>query len=430
MKDQTLAWIFTNCLPNTLDTTVQHFTNDSANPDTFIITGDITAMWQRDSSAQVSPYLEFLDKDANLALMIKGLIFRQSRNMLLDPYANAFLYQNGNSPWHSDHRVPKMGPMLWEGKYELDSLAWPIHLATRYWAKMRDASVCTNSNFIAAMNKAISAIKYQQQPVSQMQQSDDLFYGFGRETQNSIDTLFGFVGQPGARCGMSRSPFRPSDDSHVLPYPVAANAMASVVLRDLAKMMQDPACVNASGARALASQASALGVEIASAVEYYGRVHPSGKSADDSYYAYEVDAYGGTYQMDDANVPSLLSLPFLGYTSTSAPLYMNTRKRLLSHQNPYYFSGSAAAGIGSPHTGLNKVWPISLIMQALTSENSEEIRLLLETLKNSAKSTGFMHESFDVNNPDNFTRSWFAWANSLFGELILKIAKERPSIIF
>jgi len=428
MKDQVLAGIFTNCLPNTLDTTVQHFSDDPTNPDTFIITGDITAMWQRDSSAQVSPYIQFANLDSRLKRMLKGLILRQSRNMLLDPYANAFLYTAGLSPWISDHRIPKMGPQLWEGKYELDSLAWPIRLATQYWQSTQDFSICNNSTFISAMQLALKAIQYQQQPVDVMSQNDPLFYGFGRYTQNSIDTLFSFVGQPGAATGLSRSPFRPSDDSHVLPYSVAANAMASVVLNDLSSMLQNPMCANALGASEVATMAASLSAQIRSAVMQYGPSLSSSGIA--THYAYEVDGFGGSYSMDDANVPSLLSLPYLGFVNASDSLYVATRKRILSNRNPYWTKGTAGSGIGSPHTGIGKIWPISVIMQALTSQNDQEIKACLSILKNSAASTGFMHESFDRNDPNKYTRSWFAWANSLFGELILTIAKERPHIIF
>jgi meiotically up-regulated gene 157 (Mug157) protein len=242
MVDKDLASLFVNCLPNTLgsflslqsfilvvtklsllflfstDTTVQHFSNDTKGFDTFIITGDIPAMWLRDSSAQVSPYVELAKNDPHLQDMLKGVIMRQARSILIDAYANAFLYTTGSSPHGSDRRRPPMSNKLWEGKYELDSLVWPMRLATQYWQHTSDPSICTDPTWLAAVSKAMDVIVYQQQATTSMQQSDALYYSFGRMTTDSIDTLFGGVGMPSKSVGLSRSPFRPSDDSHIFPY--------------------------------------------------------------------------------------------------------------------------------------------------------------------------------------------------------------------
>jgi meiotically up-regulated gene 157 (Mug157) protein len=100
-----------------------------------------------------------------------------------------------------------------------------------------------------------------------------------------------------------------------------------------------------------------------------------------------------------------------------------------STSNPYFFKGSAAEGIGGPHVGLDMIWPMSIIMCALTSTDQEEIRQCLRWLKTTHADTGFIHEAFNKDNPAQFTRSWFAWANSLFGELIVKLSRERPSLL-
>jgi hypothetical protein len=133
--------------------------------------------------------------------------------------------------------------------------------------------------------------------------------------------------------------------------------------------------------------------------------------------------------MDDANVPSLLGLPYLGCVEPADEVYQNTRKFVLSADNPYFFKGQYAEGIGGPHVGMDMIWPMSITMRALTSTNDAEITQCLKMLKATHAGTGFMHEAFNKNNPTNYTRKWFAWANTLFGELIVKLYNEKPEIL-
>jgi len=275
-----------------------------------------------------------------------------------------------------------------------------------------------------AIRAIISAISYQQQSTSEMKPSDALYYSFQRMTSNQIDTLENVVGVPGKQCGLSKSPFRPSDDAHRLPFPVAANAMASVALSQLSSIVSTPGpCLDAT----LASDLLKLANQLKAAVQQWGVVtHPVfGKV-----YAYEVDGFGGFYSMDDANVPNLLSLPYLGYIPIDDPLYIQTRLVLLSEYNPYYFNGTAGEGIGGPHVGLGWIWPMSIITRALTSNDDNEIKHCLQMLKSSSAGTGFMHESFWKDDVSRYTRSWFAWCNTQFGELIVDLAKRKPNIIF
>jgi uncharacterized protein len=247
------------------------------NPDTFIITGDIPAMWQRDSSAQVTPYLHLVGQDSRLQQLLRGLIFRQARNVLLDAYANAFLLNaSGTSPWDSDHRSPPMKPGLWEGKYELDSLMSVVHLATKYFSHTKDGSICMSSTFMSAMSRIMDVVQYQQKSTTEMHPQDELFYSFGRMTTNSIDTLFGGTGQPSKPCGLSRSPFRPSDDSHVLPFLVPANGMAAAVLEKLSQMLQSAPCSEAPNAALMSSRAGSLAAAIRAAVLNDGIVNVPG----------------------------------------------------------------------------------------------------------------------------------------------------------
>ena len=122
--------------------------------------------------------------------------------------------------------------------------------------------------------------------------------------------------------------------------------------------------------------------------------------------------------MDDPNVPSLLALPYLGICEPADEIYLNTRRFILSESNPWYFKGSAAQGVGSPHTPDNYIWPIGLIIQGMTAEDPEERMPLLHTLVATDAGTFSMHESFDVDDPARFTRPWFAWADSLFAEYV------------
>ncbi len=414
IADPELAWLFENCLPNTLDTTVQF--HDTKPSDTFIITGDIDAMWLRDSSAQVWPYLPLAREDAHLRAMLAGLIHRQSRCILLDPYANAFLPSaTAKTLSWSVHDKTEHKPGVGERKWEVDSLCYPIRLAHGYWKNTGDASPF-DAAWAAAARLIVETFKTQQR------KNGSGPYHFQRQSWSPTETLAsdGF-GNPGKPVGMIFSMFRPSDDACIFPLFVPANFFAVTSLRQLAELathvIADPA---------LAQSASGLADEVATALGQYAPFHghPSGEI-----WAYEVDGYGGRHFMDDANVPSLLALPYLDCCAGDDAKYQRTRAQILSDANPYFFSGAAACGIGSPHTGLNQIWPIAITMQALTSTSDSEILQCLKWLKVTHAGTGFMHESFDKDNAGQFTRSWFAWANSLFGELILHVSRTRPALL-
>ena len=168
----------------------------------------------------------------------------------------------------------------------------------------------------------------------------------------------------------------------------------------------------------LAKECNQLADEVEKALKKHAVVkHPKfGKI-----YAYEVDGFGNALMMDDANIPSLLSLPYLGAVEANDPIYKKTRKFVLSEWNPYFFKGKAGEGIGGPHIGYDMIWPMSIMMRAFTSTDDKEIKKCVEMLMNTDADTGFMHESFHKDDPEDFTREWFAWQNSLFGELIVHL---------
>jgi uncharacterized protein len=412
VSDKELAQLFENCFPNTLDTTVR-FTVDNGKPDTFIITGDIPAMWLRDSTAQVWPYLFLLNEDDSLKDLFEGLIRRHVKCILIDPYANAFSDGMTPSPWEKD--ITDMKPGVYERKWEVDSLCYPIRLAYAYWRTTGDLS-CFDAMWREAMRSVLRTFKEQQR------KQDRGPYTFKRVTAWSTDTVPGNgYGNPVKPIGLIESVFRPSDDATVFPFLVPSNKFAAVSLRQLAEIFHEIDKTDKSAGECLLTA-----FEVETALRNFAVAeHPEFGSV----YAYEVDGFGNKLFMDDANIPSLLSLPYLGCGSIEDPVYKNTRRFVLSDGNPYFFKGVCAEGIGSPHTLVGKIWPLSITMRALTSSSDSEIIQCLKLLKRSHAGTGFMHESFNKDDTADFTRKWFAWANSLFGELIIKLYDTKPWLL-
>jgi meiotically up-regulated gene 157 (Mug157) protein len=308
-----------------------------------------------------------------------------------------------------------MKPGVAERKWEVDSLCNVLRLAHGYWQATGKTAVF-DATWKAAAWKIVDSFKAQQRVNGRGP------YSFQRMSMIPSDTLplDGF-GNPARPVGMIYSMFRPSDDACIYPLFVPANLYA---VRSLGQLRE--IATQVLGDTKLAAACGDLAAQVQAALEQYGRCrHPQYGEI----WAYEVDGYGNTLMMDDANAPSLLSLPYLGACDVHDPLYQRTRQFVLSSANPYFFKGTAAEGEGGPHVGLGQVWPLGITLRALTSTNDAEIVTCLRWLRDTSAGTGFMHESFDCNNPDQFTRSWFAWANTLFGELVIKIADERPALL-
>ena len=410
-SDNELAWLFGNCFPNTLDTTVS-FSEKGGRPDTFVITGDIHAMWLRDSSAQVWPYVSLAGRDPQLKELIAGVINRQVKCIHIDPYANAFNDGPGQSEWMSD--LTDMKPELHERKWEIDSLCYPVRLAHGYWKTTGDTSVFDGA-WTSAMRLIIRTFHEQQRKESPGP------YKFQRVTGWQTDTVAGAgYGNPINPVGLIVSIFRPSDDATIWPFLVPSNYFAVKSLRQMAEIATE-----VTRDEALTTEATALASEVEAALSEYARAsHP----VHGEIIPYETDGYFNYNFMDDANVPSLLSMPYLGTIDRNDPLYLRTRRFVLSDSNPYYFSGISGHGVGSPHTGLNRIWPIAITMKALTG-NENDIVTSLRMLRKTHAATGFMHESFMKDDPSQFTRKWFAWANTLFGELVLETYRTKPELL-
>ena len=428
IKDDLLSTIFENCYPNTLDTTIDFSISPSNIPDTFVITGDIEAMWQRDSTNKVLPYVRFASKEENLKNMIKGVINRQVKNVKIDAYANAFNKNEINSPWQSDETtkivdgkpVKAMNKHLWERKYEIDSIAAFLKLSNEYYKITKDKSIYDN-NWFEALKNVLNLIEEQTLGTLDEDLKGYPAYTFQRTSDQATETTIHGRGSPSKKIGLVKSYFRPSDDACLLPFNIPGNAMLSVELGKAGEILSETG-KSIQYSKILKEKSK----EIKDAIYTHGVITDKfGKLM----FAYEVDGFGSYYLMDDANSPSLLSLPFLDFIDKNDPIYLNTRKFVLSNNNPYFYEGKAGFGIGGPHNGNGWIWPMIIIIQALTSNNDKEIIDCLKRIINNTGEKNFIHESFWRDDDKNFTRSWFAWANTLFGELIVNLWQEKPELL-
>lgn len=397
IENDKLREMFRKCYLNTLETTVKYDKDGNV----FIITGDIEAMWLRDSSVQVSHYVRLAGKDNDAKELIESLLKRQFSLICLDPYANAF-NEEANGKGHQDETMKL--DIVWERKYEIDSLIYPLWLLNRYYEHTNDKGIF-DELFFKTYKTILDTLIIEQD-------SKNSEYYFKRHGSNSFDTLDNDgKGSDYGYTGMVRSAFRPSDDKCRYPFLVPSNMFIVATLKELSANLKKADIDDIYG-----KTAAKLCNEIDEGIKKYAIVDTEqfGKI-----YAYEVDGLGNTLLMDDANVPSLMSLPYLGYCDKTDEMYLNTRKFVLSNANPYYFEGTAACGVGSPHTPKDYIWHIALVMEALTSANENDTQRILDMLVSTDADTGFMHEGFNCNDPYKFTRSWFAWANTLFAIFVI-----------
>jgi len=353
----------------------------------FVITGDIPAMWLRDSTWQVRPLLRSHQTD--MVELLINISKSQVKLFLKDPYANAFNPEPNGDCWHRD--FIDQSPWVFERKFELDSWASVLFLA-------RKVHECFgridhfNDDFEKAVALMLSLAKKEQN-------HDRNSYVLRRENATPHDSLsHEGKGAPIGYSGMVYSGFRPSDDACVYGYLIPSNLFFMSEL----KKLNLPKFHSAS---------TELAKEIQQGVSHFALV--------DGLFAYEVDGLGNRLFIDDANVPSLLSLPYLEVLKVDDSDYQRTRAFVLSEKNPFYYSGSAACGLGSQHTPRNHVWPIAIAIQALTSKDSSDQLRALEVLEETDAGTRRMHESFDVDDPTKFTREWFSWSDMTYVDLVL-----------
>jgi meiotically up-regulated gene 157 (Mug157) protein len=443
--DKDIARLFENAFPNTLDTTVRWHTDGTAKhrkskqtwdadawkgPQSFIVTGDINAEWLRDSTNQLAQYQSLAKKDKAIHTLILGAINTQVEYVIGSPYCNAFqppppsglqpTYQGDGDDVHPAYEQS----FVFECKYELDSIAHFLSLTNQFYNHTKSTEFL-NRRWYLAINTLLELLEAQSKPT--FDEATGAYrrneYSFQRRTNTGTETLnLNGVGNPlNGGTGLVRSAFRPSDDATILGFLIPANAMVSVELKRTATMLQ------AAGKKALAATLFSWSKTISDGVWEHGVVNHKkyGKV-----FAFEVDGYGSSILMDDANLPSLLALPLLGFVNSDDEVYKNTRKMILEKNgNPYYLSGDQFQGIGGPHIGLQHAWPMSVLVQAMTSESDEEIKKCLGLVKN-ASMNGLIHESINVDVSSDYTRSWFAWANSVFAQTVLDLAKRKPHLLF
>ncbi|KAL2058279.1 hypothetical protein ABVK25_001005 [Lepraria finkii] len=444
MVDKDLARIFENAFPNTLDTTVRwhvdgtekhsqrkHYQDGAwEGVQSFIVTGDINAEWLRDSTNQLAQYQHLAKKDKKLESLILGAINTQVEYVIESPYCNAFQPPppSGVGPTSNgqdDSVHPAYEPSrVFECKYELDSLAHFLALGNQFHASTGSRAFL-NTRWYMALNTVLEVLMEQAKPTfnptsGRFEKNE---YQFRRVTDRGTETLsLAGNGNPlGPGTGLIRSAFRPSDDATIMGFFIPANAMMAVELNRTAEILKS------AGKDALTEKLRQRADSIEKGIWEHGVVDHKryGKV-----FAYEVDGYGSSVLMDDANLPSLLALPVLGFVGLNNEVYKNTRKMILEREgNPYYLSGRAFSGIGGPHVGLQYAWPMSRLVQAMTSDNGDEIRQCLNDVRDTSK-LGLTHESVNVNRVTDYTRSWFAWANSVFAQTILDVAARNPQIIF
>ena len=391
---------FIKCFFNTLETTCK-FQEDGS---VFVITGDIPAMWLRDSAAQVMQYLYYVD-DLEVQSLIKGVLKRQFQMILIDSYSNAFMLdETYKSEWDGMVTSDYLPKIVWERKFEVDSLCYPLFLLSKYFDKTGDKEVL-DELFVKAFDKILETFEKERKH----SERSTYFFHFYREEDG--DTEDAGDNDPKTEKGLIWSGFRPSDDLCKYPYHIPDNMFVVSVLCKMQWIFK-----NQLNDTIRAERCKELSEGLRKLIEKYGIVETEyGKG-----YVSETDCLGNYTLADDANIPSLLSLPYLEYPYLNEEIYQNTRKRVLSKDNMYYYEGKILKGIGSPHTPANRVWPLAVAMQGITSKCKEEIKDCYKMLISSDNGTGYMHESIDVDDPSIFSRPWFAWANSLFAYFVLK----------
>lgn len=358
---------------------------------TFVSTGDIEQEWLRDSSAVMTPYIGLAITDGYVRNMLRGVVARQAKYILIDPYANAFT----------------AGYQVAERKFEMDSLLYPIRLAYYYWKATGDRSIFT-PQLQRAFAIAMQTLRTEQHHAT-------------RSHYRHSELANGGVGTRVAYTGLVWTAFRPSDDAARYQYNIPDNMFAAVVLRDLTEIER-----SVYRDQNMAENAWGLSVQIRNAIERYALVNEPGIGR---IYAYEVDGLGHANLMDDANIPSLLAAPYFGYVSAHDVVYQATRRFVLSPRNPYYFAGKYAAGVGSPHTPRGYVWPLALVVEAITSTDQSEIDRVMGYIAASDTGDHRLHESFNADWPESYTRDDFAWPNALFAQLMLAREGRLPPIL-
>lgn len=432
--DPDLFRLFENTFPNTLDTAVKWrgvAANNSAEELCFVITGDINAMWVRDSANQIAPYKYVLKNTTDdIASVFRGVINLQARYLVISPYCNAFQPppESGMSP-DSNGGVYSVTPaydrnIVYTCNFELDDFGGFLQLSHAYYTATGDIEFFGKFQWIYAIQSILASSEAMRQPTYAEDGSwIRPAYTFQSQTMTASGTLANNgIGFPVNYTGLIRSPFRPSDDSATFDFLIPGNMMMARYLDENAKIMDKLS----NAPPGLAKQMRDMASELRDAIKQWGIVKaPNGKQI----YAYEVDGFGGQNLMDDANVPSLLSAPFLGYLDKNDTIYRDTRDFVLSRKNPFWCQGPVISAVGSPHIKPGAAWPMASIMRIMTSDDDLEITNNLKEVLTSTDGLGLIHESVNSFDATQWTRQWFTWANGLFGQMIMDLEQRKPGLL-
>ncbi|KAG9284857.1 hypothetical protein G9A89_003780 [Geosiphon pyriformis] len=433
MLDKDLAQLFENCFSDTLDKAIIWYNESADHPKTYVIPGNSKAMYIRDSTIQFLPYVEYASKDDRLKNLILGVILLQAEYLSKDIYSNAFYPPEEanltwvNNPWidnpwinNPDSVFPQPSSSVWQSKWGADNVAAFIKLTYHYWKYTKDESFLENKSWRDAVDLSLKT--FERQRNGTLDELDHEAYTFTRETRNASESLIlDGRGVPVRNIGLVKSQFRPSDDAAQFPFVVATNAMIYTELIHLQELFEGRDSLNVyEKAGDLANKIHQSILDNAAIQhEKFGEV-----------LAYEIDGYGSYHFMDDATIPNLLSLPYLGFLDYNDKLYQSTRSLVLGRNNKYWFKCGNLSGTGSPHSGMGYIWPMSLSMTILTSTDDKEILRNLELLKLIGAKTGLLPQAVSCNDLNQTTEDWFTSSNSLFAEAILKLSKEKSYILF
>ncbi|ENH62180.1 hypothetical protein FOC1_g10015143 [Fusarium oxysporum f. sp. cubense race 1] len=407
VKNPDLARLFENTFPSTLDTTVKYF--DAKKNLAFIVTGDITAQWLRDTGNQFAHLYKLLPHDKNLKALVKAIINTEAR------YISEYPYCARLTP---AVLRPVDNQTVFECKYELDSLAGFLKIVRSYYDNTKDSSFI-NDNFKSAMKQILRVIDEQSESTWTEDWSYVSYYNWtGQAGSLSPPVPNSGNGEPKLANGLVACSHRPSDDLSVFNYITSDNAMMSVELDNVADVLD-----KVGGQKNLSATLRGHAKIIRQAVWNH-------TLTSNGIFAYETNGYGGQYIMDDANVPSLVSLPYLGFLKRDDPTYKKTKSALFSRANPYYAVGKTFSGIGGPHANATNPWPMAHVSAIYGTDDDDEITERLNMILENTSGLGLIHESVNIYNSSVFTRPWFAWANSYFAEMVLDLAERKPGLIF
>jgi len=397
----------------TLETCVQPLDDGS----TYVITGDIDAMWIRDSSATMIPYISLASgslasggEASRFRNLVEGVLRRQAQFIRTDPYANSYTKAYGST---TDDRLNR-GAYVFTGNYEVDSGAYFFRLLERIMTSFPDAKLITEAPIHGAAKILVAMYRQERHHFN------DSHYVYPKWEPYELPGPSG-AGLPAGYTGMVWGAFRPSDDAQHFGYLIPSNLFLASTLPSIVEYARGQ-----WNDEALAQDAEDLRASIVEGVHKFGTRIVNSKEV----YCYEVDGLGGCRLMDDANVPSLLSLPYLDPAMSvfKQDIYRSTREWILSSQNPWYFVGTAGKGIGSPHTGVDRIWPLSIIMEAITASNPNERHDAIALLMSLQVENHGLTESFQKDNSSEITRAWFAWPDALFAELMISLKRCAPNV--